>query len=444
MSPSTAPATWTSAAHLVRSTGFGATGSLVDAVAAAGPATWLETSLRADPQSDPGVKATPAPTFQAVEAPGKGASQERRLELRKLAREQVTDLVRWWIRRMVAVENPMTEKLTFGWHHHFATSATKVRSAGMLLAQNEKLRSLGRGGFTALAEAMVKDPAMLYWLDGQKNSAKAPNENLAREFIELFALGHGSGYTEQDVREGARALTGWVIRPAEDGAPSTARFVRKRHDSGAKTLLGTKGTLDADDVVRVVLGQPASAPFVVSRWWRLLASPEAPPADTLTRAVAAYGPSRDLTAMLRALLTDPGYAAAAGSHVVSPVEWVVGAMRALAVPTDEKALRTVMGVMRSLGQLPFYPPNVSGWPSGQAWLSTASATTRVHAAAMLAAAGDLSPVEDAKAPSRVEVVTHLLGLPTVSARTAAELKRHVSDPRKLVVAALVSPENLVI
>ena len=341
---------------------------------------------------------------------------------------------------MVAVQNPLVEKLTFGWHNHFATSATKVRSATMLSAQNATLRSKGRGRFTDLAEAMVVDPALLLWLDGQQNTVKAPNENMSRELMELFTLGRAGGYTEQDVREGARALTGWTL----DRQQGTATFVPRRHDANSKTVLGTTANLDATGFVRVLLDQPTSAPFVATRWWQLLAGPTAPPPDALARLVGAYGPDRNLAALFQTMLTDDAYAATAGSLVVSPVEWVVGAMRSLHVTTDDDTVKKAAGAMRALGQLPFFPPNVSGWPSGQAWLSTASATTRVQTAAFLARAGDLETVQVAPASGRVDVVAHLLGIPTFTDRTLAELKAHTNDPQRLVAMALVSPENLVI
>jgi uncharacterized protein (DUF1800 family) len=436
----TSSAGWAAAAHLVRSTGFGASGDLVDAVAAAGTSAWLEASLRAAPESDPGAAATPAPTFEALEPLGANASREDRQKRRQQETEQVTQLVAWWIRRMVAVRNPLVEKLTFGWHNHFATSATKVRSAAMLSTQNQTLRSHGRGSFTDLAEAMVVDPALLFWLDAQQNTAKAPNENLARELMELFTLGRAGGYTEQDVREGARALTGWTI----DRSTGSAAFVPRRHDAGSKTVLGTAANLDAPGLVHVLLDQKAAATHLVTRWWSLLAAPTAPPADTLDRAVRAHGPGRDLGAMFAAMLTDSGYASTAGSLVASPVEWVVGAMRALRVPTDDAMVRKAAGAMRALGQLPFYPPNVSGWPSGQAWLSTASATTRVQTASVLARAGDLGRVQAAAPSARVDAVARLLGIPSLSNRTLTELRTHTDDPQRLVAMALVAPENLVI
>ena len=146
---------------------------------------------------------------------------------------------------------------------------------------------------------MLTDAAMLRWLDGQTNTAKAPNENLAREFMELFALGHGNGYTEDDVRAGARALTGWAIGP--DGRTSV---VPKRHDSTAKTLFGRTGNFDAAGFCDAVLAQPKSAEYVARRLWQQLASDEPPSAQVLDRLVSAYGPDRNLRALTRAILTD--------------------------------------------------------------------------------------------------------------------------------------------
>jgi uncharacterized protein (DUF1800 family) len=420
--------------------GFGASGDLVDAVATARTEAWLESSLRAAPDADPGAAATPLPIFPMLPPLGQGASRDDRQKRRQEETERVTQLVGWWVRRMVAVQNPVVEKLTFGWHNHFATSAVKVRSAPMLLTQNETLRSKGRGRFAELAEAMVVDPALLFWLDGHQNTAKAPNENLSRELMELFTLGRSGGYTEQDVRESARSLTGWTL----DRATGSAVLVPRRRDNGSKTVLGVTANLDAAGLVRVLLDQPTSATFIAVRWWRLLAGPEAPPLDALDRIVQAYGPDRDLAALFHAILTDETYATTAGSLVASPVEWVIGGMRSLKVPTDDDTIRKASGAMRALGQLPFFPPNVSGWPSGQAWLSTAAATTRVQTAAFLARIGDLEPVASAAPAGRVEAVAHLLGVPRFSDRTVAELRTHTNDPQRLVAMALVSPENLVI
>jgi len=431
-------ADWAATARLVRRAGFGATGAAVDEAVRVGATVWLQQGLQGDPAADPGVVATPAPGVTIPQPLGKDASKEARKARNQELAAQNTQLATWWLHRMIAVRNPVVEKLTFGWHGHFATSAEKVRVAALMLRQNDTLRRLGRGSFTDLATAMVTDPAMLLWLDGSSSTAKAPNENLSREFLELFALGHGDGYTEQDVREGARALTGWTV--GDDGS---AAFVPRRHDGASKTLLGHTGTLDAGGFVDVVLSQPSAPGYLATRWWQTLVSPAAPPPESLGRIVAAYGASRDLTALFTAVLTDPHLASEAGSLVVSPVEWLVGAVRALRIPTDQGAVAKLLPTLRALGQTPFYPPSVAGWPTGQAWLSTASASTRMDAANRLVAAADLHEVQATASSSRIDMVTHLLGIPHLTDRTVTALRPLTSDPKQLVATALVSPEYLV-
>jgi len=429
---------WAATARLVRRAGFGATGGAVDDAVKVGAAAWLRQGLQADPASDPGVVATPAPAFAMPQALGKDASKDARKARNKELAAQNTQLLTWWLQRMVAVQNPVVEKLTFGWHGHFATSAAKVQLATLMLRQNDTLRRLGRGSFTGLATAMVVDPAMLRWLDGSSSTVKAPNENLSREFMELFALGHGGGYSEQDVREGARALTGWTV--GDDG---TAVLVPRRHDANTKTVLGHTANLDAEGFVEAVLSQPSSPAYLATRWWHALVSPADPPGESMGRMVAAYGPGRDLTALFTAVLTDPQLASESGSLVVSPVEWVVGAARALRTPTDAGAVGKLLPALRSLGQTPFFPPSVAGWPTGQAWLSTASASTRMEAARMLAGSADLHDVEATAPTSRIDMVAHLLGIPHLSDRTVTALRPLTTDPKQLVATALVSPEYLV-
>ena len=151
--------------------------------------TYVAQALAADPDTDPGALATPMPSFDSLPPPGKAAPQSARRQYGRALGEQKSRLSQWWIRRMVAVDEPIHEKLTLLWHNHFATSAAKVRMAGWMGAQNQKLRTLKLGDFRTLAYAMLTDAAMMQWLDAQTNTAKSANENLAREFMELFALG---------------------------------------------------------------------------------------------------------------------------------------------------------------------------------------------------------------------------------------------------------------
>jgi uncharacterized protein (DUF1800 family) len=431
-------AQWIATARMLRRAGFGVTGPEVDAVVTKDWPSYVDGMLGASPDADPGAVATPIPSLAEPRAPGKGATPAARKQYNQQLSEQQGVLSDWWMRRMVSVGQPIHEKLTLLWHNHFATSAQKVRAAAHMAAQNQQLRTLSLGDFRTLAYAMLTDAAMLRWLDGQSNTAKAPNENLAREFMELFALGHGNGYTENDVRNGARALTGWVI-----GADGKTSVIPKRHDAGAKTLFGATRNFDAAGFCDAVLSQPKSAEYVAGRLWQQLASDEPPSAQALDRLVAAYGPGRDLRALTRAILTDSEFTGSRAAVVNTPVEWLVGVMRTLRVPVDRPAQRKLAdATLRALGQRPFYPPSVGGWPRGPVWLSTASAGARLRAATELAHVGDLSPLESAAPGDRVDAVGYLIGVGAWSDRTARALQPLARQPAQLVAAAVNTPEYL--
>jgi uncharacterized protein (DUF1800 family) len=429
---------WITTARILRRAGFGVSGPTVDAVAAQDWPTYVAAALDSDPDADPGALATPIPTFTVPRAPGKGATKDERKAYNRGLSEQMSELSGWWLRRMASVEQPVREKLTLLWHNHFATSAQKVRVADYMAAQNQKLRTLALGDFRTLAYAMLTDAAMLRWLDGQSNTAKAPNENLAREFMELFALGHGNGYTEADVRAGAQALTGWVIK-----AGGETSMMPKRHDDTAKTLFGATGDFDAAGFCDTVLAQPRSAEYVAGRLWQQLASDDPPSAAALGRIVAVYGPGRDLRALTAAILTDHEFTGARAAIVNTPVEWLVGVIRTLRIPLDTpKRLKTVDATLKALGQRPFYPPDVGSWPHGQVWLSTASADVRLRAASNLARSGDLSTIEDTAAGDRIDAAGYLIGVGMWSDRTVAALKPLVRKPVQLIAAAVNTPEYL--
>jgi uncharacterized protein (DUF1800 family) len=429
---------WISAARMLRRAGFGVSGPEVDAAVTGDWPNYVDAMLDANPDNDPGAVATPMPSLAEPRPPGKGATQAAHKQYNEQLSEQQGALSDWWLRRLVSVRQPLHEKLTLLWHNHFATSAQKVRVAAYMAAQNQKLRTLSLGDFRTLAYTMLTDAAMLRWLDGQSNTAKAPNENLAREFMELFALGHGNGYTEADVREGARALTGWVV--GANGQPSV---IPKRHDAGAKTLFGATRNFDAAGFCDAVLAQPKSAEYVAGRLWQQLASDDPPSPQALDRLVAAYGPGRNLRALTRAILTDNEFTGGRAAVVNTPVEWLVGVVRALRVPMDKPAhVKMVDATLRTLGQRPFYPPSVGGWPSGEVWLSTASAGARLRAATQLAHAGDLASIESTAVGDRIDAVGYLIGVGDWSDRSVNALQPLVRQPPQLVAAAVNTPEYL--
>jgi uncharacterized protein (DUF1800 family) len=432
-------------AQLLRRTGFGASGAEIDAAAAVGYAAALDARL-APSGTDPGVTATPAP---ALADPASGKPDP----------SQARDLLAWWLARMTAVRDPWPEKRTFFWHGHFATSVQKVRYASMMLKQNQMLRELGGGDFHTLMRTVFTDPAMMLWLDAEGSTAEAPNENLARESMELFSLGAGN-YTETDVRQAALALTGWRL----DRGDGTASFAPHAHAPGPETILGKTASFDVDSFTDLLLAQPACPRFIVARHWFRFGSAAAIPAATQRDLLAAYGADRDPGALARALFTGPAFTGAAATAsggaatasggaarnalVKQPVEYVVGVLRALKIapPANDgsaKQSQVLRTVLAGLGQVPFAPPNVGGWPSGQLWLTTAAAQARIDFARWAVAAGDVSAVADAAASARVDTVAHLLGVDAFSSRTAAALADVAGDPPSLVALALLSPEYLV-
>ncbi|GAA1867057.1 DUF1800 domain-containing protein [Asanoa iriomotensis] len=425
-------------AHLLRRATFGPTAEEVDAAERAGyPATVERLTQPAD--DDPG-----APVFPARDSPGKDATREQRQQFNQERRQQVTTAVEWWLDRMVTAEHQLAEKMVFFWHGHWATSAQKVKVARLMLGQLQTFREHGRGDFTAFAERMVRDPALIVWLDGQKNTVKAPNENLARELMELFTLGIGN-YTESDVKAGARALTGWTI----DRATGTARFVPRRHDRRAKTILGQTGDFDADGFAALVAGEPAAATFLAQRLWFRFASNDPIPDGVRERLSAAFTARRNVDDLLRALLTDPDFPGTGGQLVKQPVEWAVGALRQLGVRparlTDQQRKQLVSG-LNGLDQVPLRPPSVGGWPAGAAWLTTSSLQARLRLAeqfAAWAAPAVKNRLKAAPAAGRTEALARLLVVDGWTDRTRSVLAGATDKPEQLLRLGLVSPEYTV-
>ncbi|WP_229698842.1 DUF1800 domain-containing protein [Wenjunlia tyrosinilytica] len=430
-------------AHLIRRSGFGATPEEIDAAAERGYADAVADLLGA-PDTCEGLGQGPRPPHFDHRPLSVDPDLVVRRKATDEAAEQGRQLAGWWLERMVRASPALVEKRTFFWHSHFATSIHKVGSAHLMLRQNIALRRLGSGDFGKLAAAMVTDPAMIVWLDAEAATKDAPNENLAREVMELFTIGLG-GYAEADVHEAARALTGLRVDQ------STGRYVFEpsAHDPGTKEVFGLRGSFGAGDLVALLVDRPASHRFVVTRLWNRFAAPGPPPPDVLGRLLDAYGPGRNIHAVLRALFLDPAFTGphARGALVKQPVEYVVGVLRALGigVGSDAGEERTaVLVTLSRLGQAPFAPPHVGGWPQGRAWLTTATAQARLDFAQWAAARADIRPIASRTARSRPDHVARMLGVADGwTARTRTALERVVRDPRSLLTAALVSPEYLV-
>jgi uncharacterized protein (DUF1800 family) len=355
------------ARHLLNRTGFAAsqaeisafTGLTRQAAAQKIVASCKESASTASP------KWVDSPIIPASKY--KDMSREEREEERKLNVERAFDLREWWFREMLATPSPLTEKMTLFWHNHFATSQQKVRHSTLMYRQNVMLRQHALGNFGAMLHQLARDPAMLIYLDNANSRKEQPNENFAREVMELFTLGEGN-YTEQDIKEMARAFTGWSI-DRENGEFMFRKFI---HDAGVKTIFGQQGNFDGDQALDLLLKRPQTATFITRKLWREFVSPE-PDEKVVAQLASLYRDSSYNTAKLMTamLASDAFYAADnRASLIKSPVEFVVGTMKQFDIETGN--MRPFVIAAALLGQNLFQPPNVKGWPGGEYWINSAT------------------------------------------------------------------------
>jgi uncharacterized protein (DUF1800 family) len=355
------------ARHLLNRTGFGATDAEVAQLASlergAAVDRLLASARREASAAPPAFLDAPFDRFYRV---NNLPAEERMAVQRRLAQESF-ELRAWWLREMADTPSPLTERMTLFWHNHFATSQRKVRSLQLMYRQNALLRSEALGNFATLLHAIAKDPAMLVYLDNAGSRRQAPNENFAREVMELFTLGEGH-YGEQDVKEAARAFTGWSL----DRQTGEFTYRRMWHDYGTKTVLGKTGRLDGDEVLDILLARPETARFIAAKLWREFVSP-VPDAEEVSRWATVFRDAKyEVKPLLRAALTSEAFWSPAnrGALVKSPVDLVVGTLRTFGIhPLD---LRPAVFACAALGQNPFAPPNVKGWAGGDAWIDSAT------------------------------------------------------------------------
>jgi uncharacterized protein (DUF1800 family) len=285
----------------------------------------------------------------------------------------------WWVYRMLFGPDPLTERLVLMWHNHFATSNAKVDDLAAMRRQNELFRQHARAPFGELLSAVVRDPALLLWLDAPANRKEHPNENLGRELMELFTLGIGP-YTETDVKEAARALTGWTVVEGE------FRDVPVRHDGGTKTILGKKGAWRGEDLLKLLLEHSATARRLAVRVCEQFFGEGAIDAvgidalaDGLRRNNLRVGWAVETVLRSRAFFAVKNV----GTRVIGPAEYVVGAVRALEMFEPPPSTVALADWTALLGMDLFYPPNVFGWPGGRRWINTRSVVGRANCAAAL-------------------------------------------------------------
>ena len=298
------------------------------------------------------------------------SEEARRAELQKQVRMGL-DLRGWWLREMVTTPSPLTERMTLFWHNHFVSAQPKVRYTQLMYRQNVLLRKHALGRFDELLHAVAKDPAMLIYLDSATNRRGSPNENFAREVMELFTLGEGR-YSEDDVKQAARAFTGWSI----DLDSGDYMFRRPLHDDGEKTLFGRTGNFDGDAVLDILLAQPATSEFIVRKLWREFVSSR--PDEARVKAVAAQFriSGWNIAQAVRVLLLQPEVIARDEDNalVKSPAELVVGLVRQSGGELTQPPAAAV--ALAGMGQNLFSPPNVRGWPGSDAWINTQTLLAR--------------------------------------------------------------------
>jgi uncharacterized protein (DUF1800 family) len=356
---------WTPArvAHLHRRAGFAAPWAVLHRDIGSDPDECIDRLLDGEPATSDGRSAAESDAlFDSMAAQlAPSASLER--------------LQGIWLYRMIFGAHPLRERMTLFWHNHFATSNAKVNNTALMQRQNDVFRAHALGGFPALLAAMGRDPAMLIWLDSTANRKAHPNENYAREVMELFTLGRGH-YTEHDVQEAARAFTGWFVQGGR------FREIAAQHDGGAKTVLGHTGRFDGDDIPGILLDQPACALFLCTKLVRHFVTEIDPVTPELVRPLAeefraaGYDIGVPVARILRsALFHDP---AIRRRRVKSPVEHAIGTLRALEIVKPTVQANALAEACSRMGQALFAPPSVAGWEGGAAWASSTAMLNRTN------------------------------------------------------------------
>lgn len=298
-------------------------------------------------------------------------SKDQQKAWRQQNRKRVKELRGWWLQRMMSSVLNLREKMTFYWHGHFTSNEKSVQLAQYLYIQNHTLRRHALGNFGHFLKAIYKDPAMLLYLNGVQNKSKQPNENFARELLELFTMGIGN-YTENDIKEAARAFTGWQI----DSKTLTSFLNPRRFDSGRKTFLGRSGNWNSDDIIDIVLQQPQTAVHICRKLYKFFISRELDEDFVAELAETFRSQEYEIKPVLRKLFNSAHFYSdkALAALIKSPVEMAVSNARLFAV--EKLDLNYVLNATKALNQELFNPPNVAGWPGQRSWISPTTYVTR--------------------------------------------------------------------
>ncbi|HKX16888.1 MAG TPA: DUF1800 domain-containing protein [bacterium] len=413
------------AAHLLRRTGFGPLPDEVDRAVAAGPERTVDAIFAFPPDPVPpavfddvrGAEQQLESTLDTLRATRQPINLQTHPELRGLYQEvgrrhgrAIVGLAGWWLERMATSPAPLQEKLVLFWHGHFTSAFGDVHDAIAMFNQNQLFRRNAAGNFARLLDGVARDSAMLRYLNNDANRKGHPNENWARELMELFTMGIGH-YTEDDVKESARAWTGWTLRDYRTGDDRRAfAFKPMIHDGGPKVFLGQAGAWDGADIMRIILAQDATPRWIARKMAVFFVSPTPDPSivDAMARQLRAS--AYDLAPMLKTVFRSRAFYRpdVMLSQVKGPVEFSVGAVRHLGMNApDWVRIFNAAGVM---GQRLFFPPNVAGWHGGTAWINAGTIFARTDLASALVS-GRLGPVSDAAFPTLDAAVTRLLARP---------------------------------
>lgn len=378
--------------HLYRRAGFGATQAELADGLADGHEKTLDHILNGKPESEDFTRTSEFMASEKSMPPG----------------APLPRLSAWWLDRMLKTAHPLREKLTLFWHNHFATSNVKVQNARHMLAQYWLMNRYALGSFKSMLTEMGTDPAMMVWLDTIQSVKGKPNENYARELMELFSLGIGN-YTEADIREAAKAFTGYEI------ANGKGVFNRKQHDAGEKTVFGKSGAFTGEDITKLCLEKAACSRFIAMKLYRFLISESDMPEKEIIESLAEkyrefdYDTGKLVALMLRSnLFFSP---AAYRAKIKSPVEFAVGIVRGLEGTAGPMPLAAAM---ENLGQVLFAPPSVKGWDGGPTWLNAQTLLGRNNLALTLVETPKCDPAKllARRRPGAVdeEIVDYLLGV----------------------------------
>jgi uncharacterized protein (DUF1800 family) len=284
---------------------------------------------------------------------------------------ELNNLATWWVNRMIQTPRPLEEKMTLFWHNHFATAYFKVQNGYSMYQQNKFLRANALGNFNDLLTGITSDGAMLIWLDGILNRKNNPNENFAREIMEVFSTGRGP-YTQSDVSNGAKAFTGFSINSSGQGV-----FTAANHDSSVKTFLGQSGNFGPQDIIDILVARPETASSLATELWTFFGYPN-PSSDLVSRLSTVYFDSGySIKSMVEAILTSPEFISnqAYLANVKSPIEYLVTSLRSLGATATNG---TLVSTMNNQAQFLFDPPSVFGWASGIQWINTGSIMERIN------------------------------------------------------------------